>query len=556
MSEEKNSNQKDIWKTARNSDDIDETFGRRKKPGIFAKMDIFGWISLFLIAVIIGGLGSIGYLSWTFNKAANSKNAEAEGLVPVQGDFAPGRAKKADVLFRLAGRKRVGENLMPDLVVAWMKSSGYGNVGVSKDANVTTISGSKGGKSYRVLLSLGSAKGGFDAMQQGRVEGVYSLRSILPTEADKLSAYGDMTSPDNEKVIGHDVSFVFVNPSNNISTFNGDTLGRILSGEITDWSEISDKKSGEINIRVEEEGGDKNASLLAKLLGDRELRDAAKTYKSANEVIKAVDADKDAIGFAHKDGNTSGVKMVSVNERNARAFEPNSFNISTEAYPFVERILLYIGTTTSNQALEDFAKFTLTSAGQEIVEKDGYGAQKLLEEGFQPPPEAPRDYTEFARNAKRLNFDFRFKMGATNLDNKAIADVTRLQEYMTRQGITQQRIALFGFADNVGSHETNVGVAQARAEKVLSTLGQAGINPSMVRAYGDVLPVGSNAYEEGRIKNRRVEVWVCPPPSCPLVSIVENRPQATQESAQIGVIPTGVHLGKAVKSEGEVAPKG
>jgi phosphate transport system substrate-binding protein len=554
MSDENNSNQKDIWKTARNRDEIDESFGRRKKPGLLAKMDIFGWISLVLVAVIIGGLCTIGYLGWTFNNAANSKVAEAEGLVPVQGDFAPGRPKKGDVLFRLAGRKRIGEKLLPDLVVAWMRSNGYGNVGVSNDANVTTISGSKGGKSYRVLLALGSAKGGFDAMQQGRVEGVYSLRPILPTDDDKLSAYGDMTSPSNEKVIGHDVSFVIINSSNNISTFNGDTLGRILSGEITDWSEISDKKEGEINIRVEEEGGDKNASLLAKLLGDRELRDTAKTYKTSGEVIRAVDGDKDAIGFVHKDGNMGGVKMVSVNERNARAFDPNAFNIATEAYPFVERILLYIGATSNNQALEEFANFTISSAGQEIVEKDGYGAQKLVEETVQPPPEAPRDYVDFARNAKRLNFDFRFKLGANSLDNKATADIVRLQEFMTRQGVNQQQIALFGFADNVGSHETNIGVAQSRAEKVISELGQAGINPSVVRSYGDSMPVAANAYEEGRIKNRRVEVWVCPPPSCPLVNIVDNRTQ--QQPTQIGVVPAGVHLGKAAKSEGEVSPKG
>lgn len=550
MANQDNNNEEDIWKTAKSKDEIDDAFNKKKK-----RLGLFRWIYAILLAIILGGFCALGYLGWTFMSGNSGKDIEAEGLVPMTSDFAANRPKQADVLFRLAGRQRIGAKLMPELVNEWLKSRGYSNISKKTDGVITTISGNKDGKTYRVLISNGSAKGGFDAMQQARVEGVFALRPIQSSEADKLSAYGDMTSPDNEKVLGHDVSYVLVNSDNNVANFNLDTLGLILSGEITDWSEVSDKKSGEIDIKIEDEGADKSSGLLARLLGDRELRDTAKTFATSEEVVKAVAGSSNAIGFSHANANSGGVKMLSINERNAREFEPNDFNIATESYPFVERIYLYIGATNTNQYLQDFAAFTTSSEGQNIVAKQGFGAQKLQEVSIQPPPEAPTDYAAFARNAKRMNFDFRFKLGANTLDNKAVTDIYRLQHYVNDNSITSRQIALFGFADNVGSRNTNIGVGQVRAEKVLSTLSTIGINPSLIRSYGDAMPVGANSNEAGRIRNRRVEVWICPPPSCPLVNIVAN-PTATPQPVNNGGVPAGVHIGKEIKTEGELAPKG
>jgi phosphate transport system substrate-binding protein len=78
-----------------------------------------------------------------------------------------------------------------------------------------------------------------------------------------------------------------------------------------------------------------------------------------------------------------------------------------------------------------------------------------------------------------------------------------------------------------------------------------GVSPGIIRAYGDAMPVGANAEEQGRIKNRRVEVWLCAPPACPLVDLVSQANTGTRE------IPTGVRMGPPRPAvAGEEPPKG
>lgn len=528
---------------------------KQKKPFRF---DLINSLIILSLLVIVGGSAYFGYLMWHFKSESLTKAAESEGLVPVVGDFSANKAKKTDILFRMAGKRRDGEMLFSELVAAWMRARNFNGVSVSTENNIITISGTKDGKKQRVVIALGSAKGAFDAMTQNRVEAVMASRPIESSEADKLSAFGDMTAPSNEKVIAHDVSYVFVNKGNNVVNLNANTLSRILAGEISDWSEISDKMQGDIKIYYEDDGADKASGLLAKLLGDKELVDSAKGFRTPKEVIDAVTADKGAIGFAHRINNSDGnVQPVSMSEHNARNFDPNEFNIATEAYPFTERVYLYIGSSNADPSAKDFAEFAMSQAGQDVVKRLGFGAQIPQAYTMTAPADAPDDYASFAKGARRMNFDFRFQYGTNTLDSKAEADIKRLIEYMKKQNVDQKQLALFGFADNVGAKQTNIGLAQSRVTKVVSKLSEIGIQPSVLRAYGDAMPVGANALEEGRIKNRRVELWICPPPSCPLVNIVDSAGDSSSKMPTVSNgLPTGVHLGPSNKDNDDENIKG
>ena len=62
--------------------------------------------------------------------------------------------------------------------------------------------------------------------------------------------------------------------------------------------------------------------------------ETSKSLETPDDVLGAVARDSNAIGFSHKPSSFSGVKNIALNERNAGTFDPNDFNISTEAYPF------------------------------------------------------------------------------------------------------------------------------------------------------------------------------------------------------------------------------
>jgi phosphate transport system substrate-binding protein len=516
-----------------------------KKRGL----GVIGWLIVMTSIVILAGAGVLAWMSWSFQSQSQREASDQQGLVPISRDFSPNAPKAADVLFRIAGTSALGEKLMPDLVANWMRARGYGGVSASEEGRIITVKGSKAGKDARVLIVKGSATGGFDALINGRVEAVMSLRQILPAEADRLSALGDMTSAENEKVIGLTADLVLVNRANSINDINLDTLGRIFSGEVTQWSDVIQDGDGAINAKVLTANGDFQTSVVGRLLGDRELPETVDRLASEDDIADAVGRNTAAIGIAQQ--GSSNTKALSVNERNARTVGANPFDIATEAYAFTKRVNIYVGSSNTEPNARDFAAYAMTPAGQEIVARTGFTPLKLAPAKIVVPVGAPRDYQNFARDAQRMNFDLRFHQGANELDSRAQEDVKRFAAYVAQNQIDKRRIALLGFADNVGARATNMGLAQSRAESVGIAMEKAGVSPGIIRAYGDAMPVGANAEEQGRIRNRRVEVWLCAPPACPLVDLVSQASTGTRE------VPTGIRLGPPrPPAAGEEAPKG
>jgi OOP family OmpA-OmpF porin len=76
------------------------------------------------------------------------------------------------------------------------------------------------------------------------------------------------------------------------------------------------------------------------------------------------------------------------------------------------------------------------------------------------------------------------------------------------QGDASLRVWVVGHTDNVGSAESNVTLSNARALAVVKALADRKIAAARLAAkgVGPFAPVASNATEEGRAKNRRVEL--------------------------------------------------
>ena len=71
-------------------------------------------------------------------------------------------------------------------------------------------------------------------------------------------------------------------------------------------------------------------------------------------------------------------------------------------------------------------------------------------------------------------------------------------------------INVTGFTDNTGSRSTNIKLGQGRADFTKQYLVQNGIDSSKIQSFskGPDLPIADNATEDGRAKNRRVEVTI------------------------------------------------
>lgn len=70
------------------------------------------------------------------------------------------------------------------------------------------------------------------------------------------------------------------------------------------------------------------------------------------------------------------------------------------------------------------------------------------------------------------------------------------------------KVFVVGHTDNVGALDANLALSQGRAQAVVAALTQRGIAAARLQARGvaNLAPVASNASEDGRAKNRRVEM--------------------------------------------------
>jgi outer membrane protein OmpA-like peptidoglycan-associated protein len=70
------------------------------------------------------------------------------------------------------------------------------------------------------------------------------------------------------------------------------------------------------------------------------------------------------------------------------------------------------------------------------------------------------------------------------------------------------KLAIEGHTDNVGGHDYNAKLSQARAGAMVSALVAQGIAAERLKSggFGPDKPIADNATSEGRAKNRRVEL--------------------------------------------------
>jgi phosphate transport system substrate-binding protein len=187
--------------------------------------------------------------------------------------------------------------------------------------------------------------------------------------------------------------------------------------------------------------------------------------------------------------------------------------VRTEDYPLTRRLYLYTPVAPSNAWVSKFVAFALSAEGQAVVEAAGFFGQELQRApaagGAEEHADAPPEYRRLTSGAERLAVNFRFETGSNTLDTKAQRDIGRLVERLASSG-AGRGVVLIGFADAVGEQELNLRLSRESARAVAEELRSVGVEPATVTGFGEAIPVADNETDEGRQRNRRVEVWVRP----------------------------------------------
>jgi len=101
-----------------------------------------------------------------------------------------------------------------------------------------------------------------------------------------------------------------------------------------------------------------------------------------------------------------------------------------------------------------------------------------------------------------ITFDF----NKTTLRPDSEGTLQRILAFLQRE--TALAVEVQGHTDNIGGDDYNLKLSQGRADSVKAWLVQHGVTATRIatRGYGRQQPIADNDSDEGRAKNRRVEL--------------------------------------------------
>ncbi len=102
--------------------------------------------------------------------------------------------------------------------------------------------------------------------------------------------------------------------------------------------------------------------------------------------------------------------------------------------------------------------------------------------------------------------DVLFETGQAELKSDAVSSLSEVVDLL--QSEPEKKIRIEGHTDAVGEASTNLRLSQQRADSVLKTLVDLGVDKTRVTTVGmgEDFPIATNETADGRSKNRRVDV--------------------------------------------------
>ncbi|MGE8065887.1 substrate-binding domain-containing protein [Pseudomonas sp. NPDC089569] len=418
--------------------------------------------------------------------------------------------EKGPVL-RIQGSNTIGAALGPALVEGLLRQQGLLKVHreVPDAANELRIVGeSAQGRRVEVALSAHGSSTGFSALQSGNADLAASSRAIKDRELSDLQFLGDLKSADAEQVIAIDGLAIILHPQNPLNQLDTLQLARIFSGEVKTWEELGGS-GGTIHLYARDDQSGTYDTFKDLVLNGhgKTLGSSAKRFESSEQLSDAVSLDPQGIGFIGLPYVRSA-KAVAIADGQSQAMLPLNNLIATEDYPLSRRLFFYLPPNGKNPWAKALVAFAQSSQGQAIVAANGFIAQTVQAMTVTPHVLMPEGYQGLSRHAQRLTVNFRFEEGSASLDNKARQDLSRVLDYIKQHDKTDRQVTLVGFGDAKSDPARADLLSKLRAMAVRRELVKNGVVLREVRGFGAEMPVAANSADEGRIKNRRVEVWV------------------------------------------------
>ena len=257
------------------------------------------------------------------------------------------------------------KKIMTLMMVAVMAISAFTGCG-GKTTGAVTTDGST--SMEKVIGSLGEAfqnetgnsftynptgsGSGIQAVQEGRCDIGLSSRDLK--EEEKASGL-------NGTVLAYDGIAIIVNPENSVENLDLETIAKIYTGEITNWSEVGGKDA-EI-VLIGREAGSGTRDGFETITETEDMCQYRQELTSTGDVITTVAQNPDAIGYASVASVKESVKALSVN-----GVAATEETIKDGSY-VVQRPFVLVTKTDAelSEAAQEFYDYITSTDAKEII---------------------------------------------------------------------------------------------------------------------------------------------------------------------------------------------
>jgi phosphate transport system substrate-binding protein len=296
----------------------------------------------------LGSFLSLGALALALG-AGCKKNAETSP----EGAKASGSGQKQSI-------QNIGSDTMVNLAQAWAEE--YAKV----DPSVS------------IEVSGGGSGVGIAALINKTADIANASRKLEPEEEQKAKASTGQTP--SEFVVGFDGLAVYVNKANPLDSISIEELGDIYreGGKITKWSDLGVKgipgsRSEEI-IRVSRQNNSGSYQYFRETVVGKtaDFKAGSLDMNGSKDVVEQVAKTPGAIGYSGLGYATPDVKILKVSKiKGQPGVLPSIATVHDKSYPISRPLFMYTPGAPS-PLVKKYLDWTMSDAGQKIVEKTGY----------------------------------------------------------------------------------------------------------------------------------------------------------------------------------------
>ncbi len=220
------------------------------------------------------------------------------------------------------------------------------------------------------LEGAGSSTG-ISALLNGTCDIANSSRFLKAGEVEQMHKNSRYFVP---LVIAYDGIAVIVNPNLGIDSISIETLNKIYTGQITEWSQVDPKLPKKTIAAYSRNTASGTFEVwLEKVLKGEKLSPRIQMLESSQAEIESVAKNQYAIAYTGMGYVTSQVKALKV-----EGIDPTIENVLSGKYPLSRPLFVFFDLSRfnnmwpENNVIADYIRFILSPEGQKLVEKAGY----------------------------------------------------------------------------------------------------------------------------------------------------------------------------------------